>query len=146
MYTVCAWSFLLTDKGCKNWYQAKCFLADSTLLKKLAEFDPKLTNPVAIKNSKKFLSKVDKSKLGQKSACLREIAQWVRSRNYAIWCLKTSENNKTLVWRSIQLPTRRSSRTNTPVAKSFYIDCRSYSTGCMNPIQQKMLHNIFTCI
>jgi len=73
---VCAWSFLLTDKGCKNWYQAKCFLGDWTLLKRVTEFDPSLVNPNAIKNSKKFFSKVDRETMAQKSACIKEISQW----------------------------------------------------------------------
>ena len=81
VHTVCAWSFLLTEKGCKNWLEAKGFLADSTLPKRLTEFDPRFTSPVAIKNSKKFLSKVDRSTMDQKSACLKEISQWAGSDN-----------------------------------------------------------------
>ena len=74
--TLRAW-FLLLGYGDCSWADSKKVLSDSTLLKRVSEFDPSSVKSADMKKSKIILAKESRESVAKVSAGLSSIVTWV---------------------------------------------------------------------
>ena len=78
--TLRAW-FLLLGYGDCSWAGSKKVLADSSLLKRVSEFDPSSVKQADMKKSKRILAKENVESVAKVSAGLSSIVAWVCTYN-----------------------------------------------------------------